>query len=145
MNWKFCSPRRRYNKMFWEQSPIIHSTNSRRRALARNVESYCTVLGSEWNVCCILTLSGRVFWSLLSQITLPVWAQAIKSREFLIMGIAYFCTGVGFAYWHSYINTTLNKINIGFISDQTSCIHEYYYELKTSQGVGKVQNKNGRR
>ncbi len=30
------------------------------------------------------------------EVTLPVWAHAIRSREALIIGIAYFCTGVGF-------------------------------------------------
>ena len=28
----------------------------------------------------------------------PVWAQAIKSRLAIIIGIACFCTGVGFVY-----------------------------------------------
>lgn len=32
----------------------------------------------------------------------PVWAQAIRSRDAEAIGMAYFCTGVGLLYWHSY-------------------------------------------
>ena len=33
----------------------------------------------------------------------PVWAHAITSRFPRIIGIEYFCTGVGLEYWASYV------------------------------------------